>query len=50
MLAVVSLVAIDLIVIISYTLVEGLHNNLNAKLVSHKERPFVIKGVIVKHS
>ncbi len=50
MLAIVSLVAIDLIIIISYTLVEGLRNNLNAKLVSHKEKPFVTEGVIVKHS
>ena len=48
MLAVASLVAIDVIIIVSYTLVEGLRGKLTAKLVPHREKPSVIETVILQ--
>ena len=45
MLAIASLVAIDMIIIIFYILAEGIRNNLTAKLVTHRENPSDVETV-----
>ena len=42
MLGVAFLVGIDLIILITYCIVEGVKNELVAKRVSHKERPVTL--------
>lgn len=44
-LSVVGLVGVDLIILIVYTLVEGVRGNLVAIEVPHKEKPMKIEGV-----
>ncbi len=44
-LGVASLVAIDLTIIITYILVEGIRGNLGARQVTHRERPSTTEGV-----
>ena len=40
------LVTIDMIILITYILVEDIHGNFEAHLVSHRERPVVeVEGV-----
>ena len=44
-LGVAALVAIDLTILVTYTLVEGIRGNLVTQKVSHKEKPTAIEGV-----
>lgn len=39
------LVAIDVIILVVYTIVEGLNDNLTAIQVEHMEKPIEIEGV-----
>ena len=45
MLGVASLIAIDLTIIVTYTLVEGVGGNLVAERVRHRENPTSVQGV-----
>ena len=45
MLGVAALVAIDLTILVIYTLVEGVRGNLVAQRVPHKAKPTEIEGV-----
>lgn len=45
-----SLVAIDLVVLAIYTLVEGVKGGLFAKLVVHRELPTKTEGVRISYS
>ena len=47
MLGVCALIAIDLIILTTYTLVEGIRGNLVVKLVAHTERPMDIDVSII---
>ena len=48
MLGVAVLVAIDLIILVVYTLVEGIRGNLVAKKVTHRQMPTTVEGVSMK--
>ena len=48
-LGVTSMVAIDLIILTTYTIVEGINGNLTAIEVSYKESPTVTEGVSYMH-
>ena len=50
MLGVASLVTIDLVILVTFTLVEGIKGNLAAKLVSHREMPTKTEGVSTNFS
>ena len=43
--SVASLVAIDLVILVTYTLVEGIMGNLAVQQVSNKEQPMKTEGV-----
>jgi len=45
MLGVASLVAIDVTILVLYTLVEGIQGDLVARQVAHKENPMEVTGV-----
>ena len=45
MLGVASLVAVDLVILVMYTLVEGIRGKLIAQQVSNRENPMRIEGV-----
>ena len=45
MLGVASLVAIDLVILATYTLVEGVQGNLVAQQVVNREQPMIIEKV-----
>ena len=45
MLGVAVLVYIDLIILVTYTLTEGIQGNLVAKRVPHKQMPTTVEGV-----
>ena len=49
MLMVASLVAIDLVILVIYTLVEGLTGGLVAKRVTHRENPTIVEGVRISY-
>lgn len=46
MLSVGALVAFDLTILVTYTLVEGIRGNLIAVEVAHREKPQSVEGVI----
>lgn len=46
-LGVAALVAVDITILVTYTLVEGIRGNLVAQKVSHKEIPTTVEGVSV---
>ena len=50
MLGVASLVAVDLLILITYTLVEGIRGNLQAKKVTSSEMPITTEGVRNNHT
>ena len=45
MMVVVAMVAIDLVILVVYTLVEGFQNNFTISQVSHQENPVFTEGV-----
>ncbi len=46
-LGVASMVAIDLIILVTYTLVEGIMGKLDARRVAHSENPRIVAGVSI---
>lgn len=46
-LGVVALVAVDIVILITYILVEGIRGSLTTKRVVHKEKPTTVEGVSV---
>lgn len=48
-LGVAALVAMDLIILVTYTLVEGIKGNLGSQEVTHRGNPVLVQGVSCKN-